>query len=84
MFVGTLYTMLCKTCSRIGGKPVFYDMLFLKMNLLRYICYDTDEYMTEGEFMKPQIESLMEKYDLTHLKQELMDMIFPCIKVVLR
>ncbi|SCL90165.1 Protein of unknown function [Bacillus cytotoxicus] len=34
--------------------------------------------------MKPQIESLMEKYDLTHLKQELMDTIFPCIKVVLR
>ncbi|EOW9529066.1 YwqG family protein [Bacillus cytotoxicus] len=32
--------------------------------------------------MKTKIESLIEKYELTHLKQELMDTIFPCIKVV--
>ncbi|WP_410982246.1 YwqG family protein [Bacillus cereus] len=32
--------------------------------------------------MKKQIESLIDKYELAHLKQELIDTIFPCIKVV--
>ncbi|MFJ8531282.1 YwqG family protein [Bacillus sp. NPDC094106] len=31
--------------------------------------------------MKKQIESLIDKYELTHLKQELVNTIFPCIKV---
>ncbi|KEK24178.1 YwqG family protein [Bacillus gaemokensis] len=32
--------------------------------------------------MEKQIESLIDKYELTHLKQELVATIFPCVKVI--
>ena len=32
--------------------------------------------------MEQKIEVLIDKYELTHLKQELINTIFPCIKVV--
>lgn len=32
--------------------------------------------------MRQQIEVLIDKYGLTHLKEELINTIFPCVKVV--
>ena len=32
--------------------------------------------------MEQKIEILIDKYELTHLKQELINTVFPCVKVV--